>query len=111
MNHNMKKTASFVICILLVFITAASLFYIIKEENHNCTGEDCPVCACIHQAEQTLRNLGTGNIGNAVVSTLPVWNGILLPVCLFSIHNISCKSEGKIERLNKAYITRRVQDG
>ena len=31
-----------------------------KEENHNCTGEDCPVCACIHQAEQNLKNLGTG---------------------------------------------------
>ena len=93
MNHNMKKTASFVICILLVFITAASLFYIIKEENHNCTGEDCPVCACIHQAEQTLRNLGTGNIGNAVVSTLPVWNGILLPVCLFCVYTTSVVSQ------------------
>ena len=65
----------------------------IKEENHNCTGEDCPVCACIHQAEQTLRNLGTGNIGNAVVSTLPVWNGILLPVCLFCVYTTSLVSQ------------------
>lgn len=51
------------------------------------------ICACIHQAEQTLRNLGTGNIGNAVVSTLPVWNGILLPVCLFCVYTTSLVSQ------------------
>ena len=41
--------------IIFIFVTLASLFYIVKEENHKCTGEDCPVCACVHQAEQTLK--------------------------------------------------------
>ena len=43
--------------IIFIFVTLASLFYIVKEENHKCTGEDCPVCACMHQAEQTLKRL------------------------------------------------------
>ncbi|MFQ9680966.1 MAG: hypothetical protein ACLRZH_13595 [Ruthenibacterium lactatiformans] len=35
--------------------------FIAKEAHHDCTGEDCPVCACIHQAEQTLKQIGTGS--------------------------------------------------
>ena len=37
-----------------------------------CQGEDCPICANIHQAEQTLRNLGTGMIAHAVVNAMPL---------------------------------------
>lgn len=60
MNRKKKRHIAAVLCIVLLFITFASLFYIAKEENHQCTGDDCPVCACIHQAEQNLKNLGTG---------------------------------------------------
>ena len=28
-------------------------FFVAREEDHNCTGKDCPICACV------LRNLGT----------------------------------------------------
>ena len=55
-----QKKAAILICMAFLFVMLASFFYIAKEENHNCTGEDCPVCACIHQAEQNLKNLGTG---------------------------------------------------
>ena len=58
MNTRTKRTFSVAVCILFLFVTFASLFYIVKEENHHCTGEDCPICANIHQAEQTLRNVG-----------------------------------------------------
>lgn len=34
--------------IIFIFVTLASLFYIVKEENHKCTGEDCPdLCVCL----------------------------------------------------------------
>ena len=59
MNANRKKNIAVIACVLFVFVTLASLFYIAKEENHQCTGEDCPICACVHQAKQVLRNLGT----------------------------------------------------
>ncbi len=54
-----KKSMAAVICIFLIFVTFASLFYVAREEDHNCTGKDCPICACVHQAKQVLRNLGT----------------------------------------------------
>ncbi len=54
-----KKTA-LVMCILFIVVTFACLFYIEKELNHECKGEDCPVCACIQQAQQMLKKLSTG---------------------------------------------------
>ena len=59
MDTGKKKSMAAVICIFLIFVTFASLFYVAREENHNCTGKDCPICACVHQAKQVLRNLGT----------------------------------------------------
>lgn len=60
-TKNRKHLAAW-LSIIFIFVTLASLFYIVKEENHKCTGEDCPICACVHQAEQTLKNLSTGTI-------------------------------------------------
>ena len=62
MTGKKKKCTAAIICILFVFVTFASLFYIVKEADHECTGENCPICACVHQAHQTLKNLGTGTI-------------------------------------------------
>ena len=62
MKRKKKRHIAAILCIVLLFVTFASLFYIAKEENHQCTGDDCPVCACVHQAEQNLKNLGTGLI-------------------------------------------------
>ena len=60
MTTEKRKHLAAWVSIIFIFVTLASLFYIVKEENHKCTGEDCPVCACVHQVEQNLKNLGTG---------------------------------------------------
>lgn len=62
MTTEKRKHLAVWISVIFIFVTLISLFYIVKEENHKCTGEDCPVCACVHQAEQTLKNLSTGMI-------------------------------------------------
>lgn len=72
MNRKRQKTFSIAVCVLLLFITFASLFYIAEEENHYCTGEDCPICANIHQAEQTLKNLATAMSAITIVNLMPV---------------------------------------
>ena len=59
MNTKKHRRIPLIVCVLCIFVMFASLFYIVKEETHHCTGEDCPICACIRQAEQTLRNWGT----------------------------------------------------
>ena len=62
MTTEKRKHLAVWISVIFIFVTLISLFYIVKEENHKCTGEDCPVCACVHQAEQTLKNLSTGMV-------------------------------------------------
>lgn len=52
-------------CAAFVIAVFFSLFFIVKEVRHDCTGEDCPVCACIHQVEQTLKQVGTGSVETA----------------------------------------------
>ena len=67
---DMKMIVMIGITVLVLSVTFASLFYIVKEENHYCTGEDCPICANIHQAEQTLRNVGNGTITIATINPM-----------------------------------------
>lgn len=47
MTTEKRKHLAAWVSISFIFVTLASLFYIVKEENHKCTGEDCPVCACV----------------------------------------------------------------
>ena len=72
MNTKRKRALSVTVCIVFLFVTFASLFYIVLEADHQCTGEDCPVCANIYQAEQTLRNLSTGTIVYTAANPIPI---------------------------------------
>lgn len=59
-TSNAKRYAAFIFSIVFIFATVFSVFYIAEEINHDCTGNDCPICECVHQAQQTLKNIGTG---------------------------------------------------
>ena len=65
-----RKSISCVLALFLALMMLASLFYIAKETGHDCTGKACPVCACIHQAVQNIRNLGTGVTAAIMVSMI-----------------------------------------
>ena len=92
MNTKKKRVFSMAVCILFLFVTFAFLFYIVKEENHHCTGEDCPICANIHQAEQTLRNLGTGMVIHAIVNPMPLMFILAIAGQAFVVSNTSLVS-------------------
>ena len=72
-----QRIAAIIACFILMAVTSLSLFYIEKELNHDCTGEDCAVCVCIHQAEAVLKN-----IGNGVSLSVHAINMMLFTVCL-----------------------------
>ena len=78
MNTKTKKAFFIVVCILFLFVTFASIFYIVKEENHHCMGEDCPICDNIHQAEQTLRNVGNGSFTIAAINPMLIMFALLI---------------------------------
>ena len=85
MTTKMKKTTAALICVIFMLVTFASLLFIIKEENHKCTGEDCPICAYIHQAEQTLKNLGTGMIMAVGDNPFTLLEGVIIISCIWII--------------------------
>ena len=67
MTTKSKKFFAVAVSVLLLTFTIVSLLFIVKEADHDCTGTDCPVCASIHQAEQTLRNMGSGIVAVAAI--------------------------------------------
>ena len=58
----------------MVFLVAVllSTFYLVAEAGHDCTGEDCPICACMQQCENTLHTMAYGGV-LAVVAVLPMF--------------------------------------
>ncbi len=45
---------------LLLFLILFSVFYEALEADHECCGEDCPICAMLIQCENLIRTIGNG---------------------------------------------------
>ncbi|MBQ7433527.1 MAG: hypothetical protein IJV50_08760 [Lachnospiraceae bacterium] len=61
-QNQIQRVTAGILCVLFLSVMTLSIFYIVREADHDCTGEDCPVCAMIQTAEQTLQFLGTGMV-------------------------------------------------
>ncbi len=70
-----NRIATLVFTLLLLFLLGFSLFFISSERNHNCTGEDCPICMILQQCENTLQQLGSALL--LAAACLWVWKHIL----------------------------------
>ncbi len=58
MNNTVGKQITVWIAIVAVlFVMLFSTAYISHHTEHNCTGEDCPVCAVIAQCTNNLRSI------------------------------------------------------
>ena len=67
-----NKIAAGIMGIMMLVIVLLSSFYSAAEADPDCTGEDCPICACIQQCENTLRGIGDGSAtqSSAVIPVL-----------------------------------------
>ncbi len=74
-----KRVAAGIMGLLMLFIMLFSSFYIAAEADHDCKGEDCPICACIWQCENALHQISTGITSCAAVIIFFV----ILPVSIF----------------------------
>ena len=73
--------------LMLVFVLF-SVFFIAHEAHHDCTGEDCPVCAASRLCERILCCAGTR--GAAWISLLPVLFVLLAaPPALYGLARIT----------------------
>ncbi len=74
--------------IMVIMLLSALLFsfvFIISEADHECKGDECPVCSCIQLCESVLSNLGLGVI-SPEFTDIPVFFGLLiLPAFVFLV--------------------------
>ena len=54
------------LALLLALVLCA--LCIAAEADHDCTGEDCPVCALVHQCENLLRQFGAAAAATALIA-------------------------------------------
>jgi len=64
-----KITAIFLIFVVILLLLV-STYFTAYEADHDCTDEDCPVCALIQMSENSLRQLGSGAPAAAAASSL-----------------------------------------
>lgn len=74
MTKKCRMTA-YVTCFALLFVMFISTAYIIKEADHDCTGENCPICHEIQICQKILNTVGTAIVAATFfVSALVVLN-------------------------------------
>lgn len=54
-----KRILTAVTMFMIVFVVIYASFYIAYETEHECTGDDCPVCCQIEMYECTLKNIAS----------------------------------------------------
>lgn len=67
MQNRGKKHLALLVCLCLIFVSFFSFIYIAVEADHNCTEEGCSICACIHSAKQTIKQLGLGAMSSFII--------------------------------------------
>lgn len=78
-----QRIAATILSIAILVVVLFSSFYLAAEENHDCTGEDCPICVCIQQYENNIRQMVNEEITNVLANLLVMF--FLLPIYIRAI--------------------------
>ncbi|MCR5747195.1 MAG: hypothetical protein K6G03_05765 [Lachnospiraceae bacterium] len=77
-----KRTAVVVATVVLVAVIF-SVFYTALETKHECTGEDCPVCAFLLQCDSLIRTVSSGLTGVICICIAVLYlSDTVLPILL-----------------------------
>ncbi len=53
-----KRLGALILCIGLILVLSVSVVFIAHEADHDCSGEDCPVCRMVAVNIRLMRTLG-----------------------------------------------------
>ena len=85
--------------LLLILSVLFSAFYLVAEADHDCAGRDCPVCACIQQCANTLKQIRTTLAGHFLPAVLTA--AVALLTWIFCGHLFSRTLVSQKIRLNR----------
>lgn len=80
-----KRFAAVLLAVMVFGILLFSNLYISEHIQHDCTGEDCPICAQIQSAESLIHQLGCGLMVFFAMLGICLIYAALLPVFCFFI--------------------------
>ena len=80
-NSRFIKTLAAVTATAMLLVIVLAGIFIVMEADHDCEGEDCPVCQCLENCQATLRQLGSA----AVTASVPLFSFFLLITTGFHI--------------------------
>ncbi|MBQ7562497.1 MAG: hypothetical protein IJT16_00740 [Lachnospiraceae bacterium] len=81
---NTRRIAAGIVGVMMLVVVLFSASYIAAEADHDCAGDDCPVCVCIQLCENILNQVG--DVATRVSIAAPVV--FLLLFVLFSVYSI-----------------------
>ena len=88
MHVNCKRNNALIsglICAILLAVMFSSIFFIIKEADHDCTGADCPICNKIQACVQALETIGSA-VGVKFAVAAALFCAVLILTAGKSIH-------------------------
>ena len=53
-----EKRIGLAVAVALMAVVLFSALFRLFEADHDCAGDDCPICACLHQCDDLLRLFG-----------------------------------------------------
>lgn len=99
MAKNISRATTLIMGIIIGFVILSSAIFIIKNSDHDCSGDNCSVCAAIKQCEQNLEKLGT--VGAEAAAIIAVVFAFIEVICTVkSRTNASTLIKLKVELLN-----------
>lgn len=75
-----RRITAGAMCLALLFVLFLSAAYIMREANHDCSGEACPICHEIQICQQLLNVTGTAAICCAFFCFAPVFVTMPRPI-------------------------------
>lgn len=88
-----RKTFAGLAAAAFLLVALCSLLFLVRETTHDCSGEGCQICACIYQAKQTLKELGTGGPIAAFCEPVQMQTELVLACVFFSLPCITLISQ------------------
>ena len=97
-TYDYRRKASGITGLMMLFFVLLLTLFTDLEAGHDCSGEDCPVCAALQQCEDIRRELGKG-CGGQSISVCRVFFLSVPVMCQFPILAFSSPVGRKV-RLN-----------
>ena len=74
----LKRNVCGIMASFMLIVFLCSIFVIATESDHDCCGNDCPVCACIRTCESVLRQIGSGTAAGVTTCITIALTGMIV---------------------------------